>query len=484
MALLPNFNLDWLKPAILRRNDTRKLRTLEGPSGANKYYDAFLNYLGFGFTTYPAEGPTYVDQGYNANGDVYAVINQIATKGSSVPFCIKEIKDKPKARRVEYQKKSLLAGDTRSQIQLKQMMHQAYEETELPLPIDRPNPMQTWNEWMALYYTFLNLTGNAYIYMAMPEEGRNAGKPIMLFLLPSHLIQIVVKQDYRMLGDEISPIDHYTLINGDRYHDFQEEEVIHINFPNPNYNLNGSQLYGQSPLRSVLTEIQASNEGNMNNLRTQRSGGAIGLLYGKGATLEKEQAEQLKQRLVQMRNDATALAQIAPISTEVGFIPITLDNQKLQPFEAQKYAQKKIANALNWSDKLLNNDAGAKYDNMRIAYKESILNKLVPDSRMLEEALNARWLPKFGDQYRNATFQFMFEELPEMQENLEEISKWVVPLLDRGVINKAEVRGMFNFEPSNDPDLEVHTVQMGTIPLSDAVDPISLDPAFDTVDEE
>ena len=476
MAVRPNFNLSWLLPSALQ---TAIPQTTETTTGADKYFQAFLSYLGVGYTTYPTNGPTYITEGYQANGDVYAIINQIATKGASVPFCIKRPKSNTKAAQFLYQRKSLLAGDISHRLKLMQLKNEAYdEEMEIPIPIERPNPLQTWPEFIALYLTFLNLTGNAYIFKACPEMGPNAGKPIHLYLLPSHLIQIVVKDGYSQLGFEQSPISHYMLTHKDRYRDFEEEEIIHINFPNPNYDLNGSQLYGQSPLRAVLKEIQASNEGNDNNIRMQRSGGAIGLIYGKNAALEQDQADALKQRLKEMRMDTSSLAQIAAISTEVGFTPITLDNQKLQPFEAQKYAQKKIANALNWSDKLLNNDEGAKYDNMRIAYKESILNKLMPDLNMLEEAFNSKWLPYFGKEYRTASFYFMFDELPEMQENLEEISKWITPLLDRGVVNKAEVRQIFHFEPSTDPDLEVHTVQMGTIPLSDAVAPVNLDEGF------
>lgn len=474
-----NFDFNWLIPSLLRPQ-TEKLQTLQGPTGADKWYDAFLSYLGFGWTSYDPQRPTYVSKGYQANGDVYSIINQIATKGSSVPFCVKKVKDRNKQFQFQYQRKSLLSGGLPELMKFHQLKAAAYEEEiELKLPIDRPNPLQTWSEFIALYLTFLSLDGNAYIYKARPDMGPNKGKPMHLYLLPSHLIQIVVKKTYAAVGFDTSPIDHYMLINGDRYHDFKESDVIHVNYPNPNYDLNGSQLYGQSPLRAVLKEMQASNEGNDNNIRMQRSGGAIGLIFGKnGAALEEDQAAALKKRLVEMRADISQLAQIAPISTEVGFIPITLDNQKLMPFEAQKYAQKKIANALNWSDKLLNNDDGAKYDNLKIAYKDAILNKLVPDLNMLEEAFNSKWLPEFKGDYIGSRFYFQYEELPEMSENMEELSKWIMPLLLQGVVNKEEVRRIFNFEPTEDPDMLIHTVPMGQIPLSEAVGPVNLDGAF------
>ena len=472
MAVFPNFNLNWLKRAINKP-------TIASPGDTgNKFYDTFLTQLGFGYTTYDTNKETYLEKGYQINGDVYAIINQIATKCSSIPFAIKTFKEQEKNRQFRYSRKALLGGGPREVLKVRTKAKETYEET-MQLPITRPNPLQTWSEWIGLYETYLNVDGNVFIYMASPQEGKNKGKPMHLYILPSHLVQIKLITGAQKLDFDMSPVSHYEVITSSTRYKFYEDEIIHVNYPNPAFDFEGSHLYGQSPLMAVLKEIQASNEGNDNNIRMQRSGGAIGLLYGKNNyEIDVEQANTLKRRLVEMRNDNSQLSQIIPMSMEIGFERIALTNRDLEPYEAQKYAQKKIANALGWSDKLLNNDEGAKYDNVQIAYKAAILNKIMPDLKMLEDALTEKWLPRFEGAYKSSQFCFLFEELPEMDQNLMEISQWITPLLDRGVVNREETRALFNMEPTDDPDMATHTVGMGVIPLSESIAAINLDDEF------
>ena len=62
----------------------------------------------------------------------------------------------------------------------------------------------------------MRLTGNVYIYTPRVEGGRNAGKPMAYYLLPSHMTQIVLKEGADMLGIE-DPIDHYILTEGSSF---------------------------------------------------------------------------------------------------------------------------------------------------------------------------------------------------------------------------------------------------------------------------
>ena len=104
----------------------------------------------------------------------------------------------------------------------------------------------------------MKLTGNCYFYLLSPEEGANAGVPVQLYVLPAHLMQIVLKQKANMLSTE-SPIDHYVLIEGNSMIKFESKDVIHIKYSNPNFDLSGSHLYGMSPLRAALRNINSQN---------------------------------------------------------------------------------------------------------------------------------------------------------------------------------------------------------------------------------
>jgi HK97 family phage portal protein len=435
----------------------------------NKFNDAFFWGLGGGYTNYDTDGQSYLDNGYNVNPVVYSVINQQSTKTASIPYAIHKIEDKEAKGKL-----NLLRNATKSDLTPQQQIkkaileNKAYSNEDLEMPLETPNPMQTWSEFHSLYKTFLKLTGNVYIYLLCPEDGINKGTPIAVYLLPSHLTQIVLKSDVGLLGVE-SPIQSYMLIEGNQYIEFEANKVIHIKYPNPNYDQDGSHLYGQSPLKSALRNLQSSNKGLDLNIKTLQSGGAFGLIHGKSIPLQEGQAKEIKERLVEMNNNSEDLAKIAGVSAEVGFTRLSLTSAELQPFEYLKFDTKQICNVLGWSDKLLNSDEGSKYDNVSQFRKQVVTDNIQPDLMLLQDALNTSFLPLFKG-YENSELIYDVSELPEMQEDTKQMVDWAVLLLDRGILNRNEVREIVTFARVDDDSMNIYTVSNDVLTLDEAIE--------------
>ena len=107
------------------------------------------------------------------------------------------------------------------------------------MPIERPNPVQTWNDILFLYKVYLKVCGNVYLYKMSPSEGLNAGQPLQLYILPSHWVQIVLKKGANSLSVE-SPIDYYILQQGQQLVRFEADSIIHIKRSNPFFDFSGS----------------------------------------------------------------------------------------------------------------------------------------------------------------------------------------------------------------------------------------------------
>lgn len=434
----------------------------------NKYAEAFFKTLGWGYTAYDQKASTYLNEGYGINSDVYSVIQQMATKTVSIPYYVKKVKDKDAKARLESLRISTKEIFTHQQyIKSRILETKAFDEKELSFPLERPNPLQTWGEVWALYKTFLRTTGNFYLYMLAPEEGMNKGKPLQCYVLPSHLMQIVLKDGADLLSLE-SPISHYVLIEGNQYIEFKAENVIHVKLPNPFFDFEGGHLYGLSPLRAALKNIQSSNEALNNNIRTMKNGGAFGFIHGKNAAFTEPQAREIKERMKEMDASPERLSKIAGVSAEIGFVRISLTTDELKPFEYLKYDRKAICNVLGWSDKLLNNDDGAKYDNVDSFRQQVITDNIMPDLKLLEEALNDNFLPRFKG-YENTVIEWDYSELPEMQSDMEKLSKTCNDELDRGVINRNEYRAAMKYPAIDRPEMEVHTVGINIQTLEDAI---------------
>lgn len=434
----------------------------------NKFNQAFL-FGGSGFTSYDPNGYTYLEKGYNLNSIVYSVINQQATKTASIPYYIKKIEDKnahSKLRRLNASSNDL---SIQQKIKKTILESKAYQEDEFEFPLENPNPNQTWTEFHALYKTFLALTGNVYLYILSAEEGMNKGVPMAIYLLPSHDMQIVLKDKANLLGIE-SPIKSYILIQGKQYIDFEVENVIHIKYSNPNYDENGSHLYGQSPLEAVLRNIQSSNKGIDLNIKTLQNGGAFGFIHGKNIPLQEEQAKEIKERLSEMNDSPEDLAKIAGISSEIGFTRLSLTASELKPFDYLDYDQKQICNALGWSDKLLNNSESSDYGGTVSQYRKQVItDNIQPDLMLLADALNNYFLPRFKG-YEGTEIIYDISELPEMQQDTKTMVEWTVQLLDRGVLNRNEAREIVNFPKSEDVNMEVYTVANDVLTLEEAIE--------------
>jgi len=418
----------------------------------NDFNKAFYQLLGGGYTKYDSNNKTYLEKGYNTNPDVYAIINKQTVKTVSVPYCIKQIEDKK-----SYSKLNQLELATKGNLNLSQFIQKvklqskAYSEEEMNFPLEQPNPTQTWADIFGLYKTYMKITGNCYIYLMSPEEGMNAGIPIQVYVLPAHLIEIVLKKDASMLTVE-SPIDHYVLIEGNKYVDFDEKDVIHIKYSNPNFDMQGSHLYGMSPLCSALRNINSQNSAIDNNIKMLQSSGAFGFVYGKGTPWTTEQAQSMKERLQEMDKSPERLGKIAGASGEVGFQRISLTTDELKPFDFLNWDRKTICNVLNFPDELLNSDGKASLGSTDTneARKQLITDDVQPDLVLLQNALNKDFIPRFKG-YEKAVIEWDVTELPEMQTDM----KMQAEALNLIPLTPNEKRMVFKYETKDDDGMDI-----------------------------
>lgn len=376
----------------------------------------------------------YIDLAYNINPDVYSVINQIADKFNSVPYSINKVKDKK-----SYTKLKELNNTTKFNYSIPQLfkskkfLNEGMSEDSIEMPLENPNEFQSWGEFFKLSETFLQTNGTVYWYYEKPLLRENA-EPTAFYVLPSHLMEIVLKNKNEIIGSE-NPIDYYQLREGYQYVKFPIENVITIKYPNPNYDQNGASLYGQSPLRAAWKNIVATNKGLDLMVNNLKSGGAFGLIHPKdGATnFTEAQGKGVKERLKEMDASTEDLGRIAGISSAIGFTRISLTTDELKPFDYFSYNLKMVCNVLGWDDKLLNNADASTYDNLKIAEKRVVSNKIVSDIKLFEEAFNNKVLPLFKG-YENTVIYWNPSELPEMQQDYNTMSEYVVRLRNNGLI--------------------------------------------------
>lgn len=419
---------------------------------SNLYNKAFFQYVGGLGAKYDEKASTYLNEGFGRNPDVFSMIMQMADKSRSVPYYVKKIANnsaKSEIDRLNYATKGNLSINQLAK--KRQLETKAFEEKELPFPLAQPNPNQTWGDIISLFKVYMKTTGNFYLYLNYPLEGNNANVPKQVYVLPSHMVQIVLKKDAKVLQDE-NPIEKYMLIEGNRYIEFPAENIIHVKYANPFFDFSGSHLYGLSPIKALLRNIESSNEALNQNVKTIKNGGAFGFIGAKDSStpLTAEQAIALKEKLKEMDNDSGRLSRISGMSVPLTFTRISLTTDELKPFEFLKHDQKAIANVLGWSDKLLNNDDGAKYDNVKEERKRVITDNIFPDLMLLAESLNKNFIKRFKG-YENAFLEFDITELPEMQDDIKQLVEWMT----KAPLTLNEQRAILKYEALTDDGMDV-----------------------------
>jgi len=78
-------------------------------------------------TGYDQEASTYIDEGYNINSIVYAIINQQARKSAKVPYYIKKVEDESKAKKFLLEIKKENIGQPQVKLFAKDLEKKAFE---------------------------------------------------------------------------------------------------------------------------------------------------------------------------------------------------------------------------------------------------------------------------------------------------------------------------------------------------------------------
>jgi hypothetical protein len=430
----------------------------------NLFNESIYKLVGGLTSTYNRSLETLITKGYGENPDVNAIINQQASKTISVPYFIKEIDDKDAYKKL---KKYPNNPTFQQKLSISKLQKKAYKtDSELPMPLERPNVNQSWSDIFFLYKVYLKACGNVYFYKQTISEGANAGNPLQLYILPTHWMQIVLKPNANMMSVD-NPIDYYIMQQGNQMVRFPAENIIHIKRSNPFYDSTGSHLYGYSELMAAIRNIYSSNNGIDNNTKTMLNSGVYGFIHaGDGASpLSPEQGQSLKDRLIEMDNDSTRLSNIAGASAKLGFTRISLTTDELKPFDYLSYDRRTLANCLNWNVDLLNeekNGSGFGVDTMNEARKRVITDNIKPDLDLLADYLNLEFIQKFKG-YENTEICWDISELPEMQTDMSEMAKWInqVPL----TLN--ERREVFKYEEIEDEMMNEVYIPSGIVNIND-----------------
>jgi len=371
---LMNTLRSWVTP--LSNNDRQQIWKMFGSFQANQ--------LALG-------GVSIIENSYEKNVDVYAIIRKIIDITKSVEWVVEEFK----------------GGEW---VEL--------ENTSLHDLMLNPNSTKgyTWNDIEEQLLTYLLTTGNAYL-LGQTQINRTLIEEVDV--LPSN--NVCIEVDNRNFF--VPNIEYNFSIDNMKW-EFTKEQIAHIKFFNPAYSTVEESLYGLSPIQVAARVIQTSNERWDADAALLQNRGATGLITDKSnRPMLPEEAARVQSDFDQQTAGTRNFGKIKVTNKDLAYIQMGMSSVDLQLLEKGVVNLRAICNVFGLDSSLFNDPENKTYSNRTEAEKSMYTNAIMPISNKLAESLTY-FLCKNHFPNRNVRMRQDFECIEALQSNkLDEANK-------------------------------------------------------------
>ncbi len=408
----------------------------------------------------------YIDEGYNKNAIVYSVINKILNKAILPEWGLYKVVDESKYKKAERMllRKDLTFKEVKKALQLKAESVEPLTEfdtqaTKLKGLLKYANSQDTFSDHQRSLFLYKLLVGDYYEWGEVLTGGANAGVPNALWSLPAHLVNIKVTKDFPAKPTA------YELYTFNR--EFTTNQVLHERYTNPNWNINGGQLYGFSPLKPYLRNLNRNNSAIDSATAKFQNGGAEFMMWADDERLDPaegvEQAKLVKTKWNEEYSGPDNAGKVVISGIKMGGMPIGKSPVELGIIDTEQWDSLMLCNIYDVPAELLGLTQKT-YNNVIEAQKALILGAVMPLLISRRNALNWKLQTDWGFKDKNIYCDFetdCFHELMPNSKDIIEASNGIM------MITPNEQREMINMEARPEPEADEPWIKQDRVPLSD-----------------
>lgn len=449
--------------------------------------DAWLkqnNYVPAITPIYPSIGQTEaIREGYCNNSDVYSIVSRKAQMAASIPFYEYEVRGEEGAKCLREYKQLLSGHDLTEEAVYKagilkvKALEQVSDGSALNKLLMNPNEEESAQEFLEKAYGFLDLTGNAYLYKERLTMGADEGKVQWLNVQPSNYMKII--PDGRF---PLGVAGFIMTLYGDI--GIEKDNIIHLKYFNPNYEPNGSHLYGLSPLQAAKKTFTRSNSEEDSAVAQFQHGGPAGMVYNESITpteANQQQVGLIKKRWEQETQGNKNRGKVLFSAGKMGYLQTGLSPADLQLLESEKFTFRKLCRVYKMPSALFNDNEYSTLNNQKEFKKDAYIDGIMPMVIKMRDALNRSLLPDFnktGRSYIDADFT----NISALQQDILALSTWLEKSPE---ITLNERRELKMFERLPDKNLDRIYVPSSWVPLDELnIEPGTADAGIDELDAE
>jgi HK97 family phage portal protein len=414
------------------------------------------------YSLYNTDYRDAINNGFEKNVDVYAIVDDISARSVEVPLELYQA-NKMQIKSVSKYKALLTRPTDRSMMEANSIRSKAMKELEehpILALLKRPNSYQTSKQFFQSLFSWDLLVKDVGIWAE--EDPLKKGKIARL--------HVIAPFDYTIVTDGFRRIVKYNIhsINQD------VEPAFFLSFRsfNPDFNNQTTVHRGFSPLTAGARVLQKANSGEEVAIENFETRGAVGFLYKDDMNTEDVDPtvqQDLEDKVYDKIYNSNAKGRVVFSNTKVGFTKLSTTNIDLDLRAMSKLSTEQLCRLWHYPYVLLNAD-NLTESNLAQFIRRMIINCVVPmQSRVCEGLLE--WLaPSMGLNPSQYVLRFDVDAYPEMKQNFLDAAS-ILEKLD-GVLTQDEKRVFMDFEPTNDPIMQQVYIRSNQVPLGS----LSIDP--------
>ncbi len=434
------------------------IERLFGKAAPRKQQPFNINLIGQTITVYPYSMDTYLKKGYQGNSVIYGMISKIASKAAEVPGVLYKVKKGKNVDRYKAISKSYTPDGLGRMLSTKaNTLDEVPDTDQFAKLLAKPNPSQSEAEFRRSVLTMKLIYGGSPVYANMGESGKQV---YSVYSYPT--------PNVRLQADEsLMNFSNAWLNFGGRDMLLPREQVYYLRYLNPDINIQGTHLYGQSPMMAGLKNLKASNENvdfmafmyekrGANGLFTPktsedaaRSGSVPGGIDGMRTTLDQLIADRI--------GSGTSRPYF---NMPLDYLSFGMDAGELKVIEGDEQLTKGLARLYDFPLPLLSLESSTD-NNYQNAIKYLVSNTCYGHLVDYRDMVNDWLLPLAGAE--GYFWDFDITEMPELQSDIKALAEW---LTKTEAVTLNEVRDALKYDRLDYPYMNEPLISGSKKPIS------------------
>ena len=328
----------------------------------------------------------------------------------------------------------------------------------------KPNWEMTFKELIELQIKFDMITGNDFYYSPRPDVGNNRGRipqdeagNYLLFSAPPQLVKIVS-------GGALNPVSGYLF--GNYYvNKAAAWDVLHVKTPTTDVTEN-VRLFGESPAKSLRSELSISNQANISRYGSFKNNGAHGIINLKDEELAAEKASQLKQQWATDNDGADKMNKVAVVGGvgDIQYLNTSRSNVEMEVLESELQTLRKVCAKYQVPSGLLGDPQGSTYNNKKEESKALYINACLPRFNKQIGALNGWLMKHYQVGSEKLYYRANTSNIAALQQDNKELWGWLAMADELTPNQKLKIAGL---EQSDLKEMNLHWFPAGKLPIED-----------------